>query len=79
MFVARYQGCVFLNDGLIRLAVDVRIRVVEYQVSGNCDTEGNSETLITTILDYEDRKTSITAGDRRRSDCCPDRTRRVLD
>jgi hypothetical protein len=42
--------------GDIRLATHIRVRVVEYQISGHRDTAGNSETfrLITTILDPKD-------------------------
>jgi hypothetical protein len=48
---------ILLDDiGDIRLATHIRVRVVEYQISGHRDTAGNSETfrLITTILDPKD-------------------------
>jgi hypothetical protein len=48
---------ILLDDiGDIRLATHIRVRVVEYQISGHRDTAGNSETfrLMTTILDPKD-------------------------
>lgn len=42
--------------GVIRLATHIKVRVIEYEISGHRDTEGNSETfrLITTMLDPHD-------------------------